>query len=146
VKPVVLGPGEGEALSVAGNEIAFKAGTADTGGAFGLLEYTAAPGFPGPPAHVHREMVEAFYVLKGELAMRLGGETVTAAAGSFVLVPPGTPHTFSNPRSEPVTFLTVFTPAGFEQYFRDVAALLADGPLDPDAVAEVASAYDLENV
>jgi mannose-6-phosphate isomerase-like protein (cupin superfamily) len=146
VKPVLLGPGEGEALSVAGNDIVFKAGAVDTGGAFGFLEYTAAAGFPGPPAHVHRKMVEAFYVLEGELTMRLEDETVTARAGSFVLVPPGTPHTFSNPGSEPVTFLGVFTPAGFEQYFKDLTGLIAGGPIDPAAVAEVASAYDVQNV
>jgi mannose-6-phosphate isomerase-like protein (cupin superfamily) len=146
MKPIALQPGDGEALSVAGNEIVFKAGATDTGGAFGFLEYTAAPEFPGPPAHIHHEMVEAFYVLEGELTMLLGDETVKAQAGSFVLVPPGTPHTFSNPGAEPVRFIGVFTPGGFEQYFKDLAALLAGGPLDPAAAAQLASAYDVQNV
>ena len=140
------GPAEGELLAVAGNQIVFKVGTVETDGALGVLEYTAGPGFPGPPAHVHHRTVEGFYVLEGALTMRLGDETVTAAAGSFVLVPPETPHTFSNPGAEPVRFLGIFTPSGFEQYFKDLAALLAGGPLDPAAVAEAGAKYDVENV
>ena len=145
-KAIVHGPGEGELLAVAGNEIVFKVGTVETGGALGVLEYTAAAGFPGPPPHVHHRTVEGFYVLDGELTMLVGEETVTLPAGSFALVPPDTPHTFSNPSSEPVRFLGMFTPSGFEQYFKDLAALLAGGPLDPVAVAEAGAKYDVENV
>src|SRR5262245_21165966 len=146
MEPTVHGPAEGELLAVAGNEIVFKVGAAETGGALGVLEYTAAAGFRGPPAHIHHRMVEGFYVLDGELTMLVDDTTITAPAGSFVLVPPGTRHTFSNPGPEPVKFLGVYTPAGFEQYFKDLAALLVDGPLDPAAVAKVSSNYDIENV
>jgi mannose-6-phosphate isomerase-like protein (cupin superfamily) len=38
-----------------------------------------------------------FYVLEGTLTMRLGDETTELPAGSFVCVPPGVVHTFSNP-------------------------------------------------
>jgi len=142
---IVNGPGEGELLAVAGNEIVFKAGAAETDGQMGVLEYTAAPGFAGPPPHVHHRTVEVFYVLDGELTMLVGDETITASPGSCVVVPPDTRHTFSNAGSEPVRFLGVYTPAGFEQYFKDLAALLAGGPLDPAAVAEVSARYDIEN-
>lgn len=146
MKPTFLAPGEGHALSIAGNTISFKAGAADTGGAFGFIEYTASPEFAGPPAHVHHEMYEVFYVLEGELTMRLGAETVTAPAGSFVLVPPGIPHTFSNSGTTTARFLGLFTPGGFEEYFKDLSGLLGSGPLDPAAGAELASKYGFENI
>ena len=59
--PIVLKPGGGEAISVAGNDVMFKAEGAHTGGHLGITEYTAAPGFPGPPAHTHSEMTDMFY-------------------------------------------------------------------------------------
>ena len=92
----VLGPGEGETMTVFGNEITIKTGAPETGGALCLVDYTTAAGFPGPPPHVHHETVDMFFVLEGELTMRLADETLTLGPGSFVLVPPETVHTFSN--------------------------------------------------
>jgi mannose-6-phosphate isomerase-like protein (cupin superfamily) len=146
VKPVVHAPGEGDAISIAGATIDVKVGAPGTNGQFGFIEYTAPSGFPRPPAHVLFEMIEAFYVLEGELTMQLEDETVAAPAGSFVLVPPGVRHRFSNPGGTPARFLTFFTPGGFEQYFWDMAALLGAGPPDPAALSQVASRYDLEIV
>ena len=53
----------------------------------------------GPQPHVHREHVDAFYVLEGELELGLGREAATvvsARAGTFVLVPPNVVHMFGN--------------------------------------------------
>jgi mannose-6-phosphate isomerase-like protein (cupin superfamily) len=143
--PIVLRPGEGEKLDIAGNELVFKARPEETGGAYVLTDYTAGPGFPGPPPHRHREMTDAFFVLEGTLTLSLGEETIEAPPGSFVLVPPGTAHTFSNPRDEPVRFLNLNSPPGFEQYFRDLAEALSGGALDPAVVAEIAQKYDIES-
>jgi mannose-6-phosphate isomerase-like protein (cupin superfamily) len=142
----VLGPGEGESLTILGNELTIKADAAATGGMVGVLDYTAAPGFPGPPPHVHHETAEVFFAVEGELTLTLGDETVTLAPGGFVLVAPETAHTFSNPGSEPVRFLGLVFPAGFEQYFRDLRDAFADGPPDPAVLAEISARYDVENV
>jgi hypothetical protein len=61
VDPIVLKPGGGEVINGAGNDVLFKAHGEHTGGAIGITEYTAAPGFPGPPAHVHRQMTDMQY-------------------------------------------------------------------------------------
>jgi mannose-6-phosphate isomerase-like protein (cupin superfamily) len=142
----VLGPGEGESMTILGNELTIKADAAATGGMVGVLDYTAAPGFPGPPPHVHHETAEAFFAVEGELTLTLGDETVTLAPGGFVLVAPKTAHTFSNPGSEPVRFLGLVFPAGFEQYFRDLRDAFADGPPDPAVLGEISARYDVENV
>ena len=49
MRPVVLEPGKGETISVVGNTIVIKADAAGTEGRLGVIEYTAGPGFPGPP-------------------------------------------------------------------------------------------------
>jgi mannose-6-phosphate isomerase-like protein (cupin superfamily) len=145
MKPVVLGPGEGETMKIAGNTITFLADFAATGGALGVLDYAAAPNFPGPPPHLHRETAEIFHVLEGELTLRLGDETVTLEPGGFALVPPGTVHTFSNQTDAPVRFLGLVSPGGFEQYFRDLRDALGDGPLDPATIGAISARFDLEN-
>lgn len=44
-----------------------------------------------------RRFDEAFYVLEGTLAFRLGDHTRDAGSGSAAFVPRGTAHTFANP-------------------------------------------------
>lgn len=142
----VLGPGEGETMRLLGNELTIKAGALETGSVLCLVDYTAAPGSTGPPAHLHRETVDMFFVLEGELTLQLGDETKTLAPGAFALVPPGTVHTFSNPGTEPVRFLSLMSPGGFEQYFRDFRDAIGDGPPDPAVIGEIAARYDVETV
>ena len=79
---------------------------------FVIAEWTAAGGDPRPqaPLHVHHEDDEAWYVLDGKLAFRLGDETVEAAAGEAVCAGRGVPHTFWNPGADPARYLLVMTP------------------------------------
>jgi quercetin dioxygenase-like cupin family protein len=132
MRACVIRPGDAETLSVRGNTLVFLVDAADTDGACGLVDYTAAPASPGPPAHVHDAMVDTFFVLEGELAMRVGDETIAAPAGTYVVVPPRVVHAFANPADTPARFLSMHVPGGFEQYFRDLAggAVLAPGAYD----------------
>ena len=61
------------------------------------------------PLHLHRSDDEAWYVLEGPLRVKMGDEEVELRAGSGVLVPRGTPHTYWNPGSERVRYLLVMT-------------------------------------
>ena len=123
-----------------------KATGEETGGAFFLSETTLEPGFPGPPLHRHERLVDMFYVLEGVLTFRLGDEKHELAPGTFACVPPGVAHTFSNPSSEPVRFLNFNTPAGWENYMRELAEAARSGPLTPEAIGRVASRYDFHSV
>jgi len=62
------------------------------------------------PVHVHHNDDEAWYVLEGELCVQVGEQVVQAKAGSAVLVPRGTPHTYWNPGPDRVRYLLVMTP------------------------------------
>jgi mannose-6-phosphate isomerase-like protein (cupin superfamily) len=62
------------------------------------------------PLHVHDEGDEAWYVIEGALEFRLGEDAVVARAGSAVLAPRGTPHTYRNAGATPARYLLVMTP------------------------------------
>src|SRR5215472_6748165 len=61
----------------------------DPGSGYALLSWSAPPGTPGPPVHVHHHTEEGFYVVSGTYRFQLGEETVTRGAGEHVLVRPG---------------------------------------------------------
>jgi quercetin dioxygenase-like cupin family protein len=120
---LVVPPGGGERLAVrGGSTLAFKAVAASTGGAFSLHERRVPAGGRRPPAHVHPDRTEAFWVLDGEAEFELDGELVPAAAGSFILVPGGVAHTFGASATAPAHLLVLHAPA-LDDYFRDLAAL-----------------------
>lgn len=91
-----------------------------TGGRYGLMEWTVAADDGLPPrygAHLHRELEETFLVRKGSLQFLLGDVVSTLNAGDFVRVPPGTRHGYANVSGAPVELLVSFHPGGFEELF-----------------------------
>src|ERR687886_1341044 len=87
-----------------------------------VSEFRYEPGEKGPDPHIHRHHTDAFYVLEGELELRLGpgaSETVRATPGAFVAAPPEVVHTFRNASDEPAIFLNVHAPSmGFADMLR----------------------------
>jgi mannose-6-phosphate isomerase-like protein (cupin superfamily) len=105
----------------------------ESSGACAVFESTVTPYFAGHQPHVHRQTTEVFYIVQGSLAFTLGDETVIARQGGVVHVAPGVVHRFWNPTAAPATYLVFQSPGGFEQYFVELAALLA-GELSLPAV------------
>jgi quercetin dioxygenase-like cupin family protein len=126
--------------------VIIKATGDDTAGSLFLSETTIDPGFPGPPLHRHEALHDMFYVLDGVLTMRLRDQVHDIAAGTFVCVPPGVAHTFSNTSDEPVRFLNFNTPAGWESYMRDLGEAAKSGPLTAERIGQIASRYDFRTV
>jgi quercetin dioxygenase-like cupin family protein len=124
----IMPPGSGERLTVRGSTLDFKAVGAVTGGAFSLHERHIPAGSRRPPAHIHPDRVEAFWILDGEAEFELDGELTTAAAGSFVLVPGGVAHTFGATQATAARVLVLHAPA-LDDYFRDLAGLWS--PAEP---------------
>jgi mannose-6-phosphate isomerase-like protein (cupin superfamily) len=82
--------------------------------------YVAGEEGPGP--HIHKEHVDAFFMLTGELLFRVGPELepVTAGPGTFVLAPPEVVHTFRNEGPAEATWLNLHAPSkGFANFLRD---------------------------
>ncbi len=120
----VLPPGGGEQLNVRGSVLLFKAVAASTAGAFSLHERHVPAGSRRPPAHVHPDRAEAFWVLDGEAEFELDGQATRAQAGSFVLVPGGVAHTFGATADTATRLLVLHAPA-LDGYFRELAQLWA---------------------
>jgi quercetin dioxygenase-like cupin family protein len=82
--------------------------------------YEAGEDGPGP--HIHREHVDAFFVLTGELVFEVGPglERVVAPPGTFVAAPPEVVHTFRNEGPGQATWLNFHAPsAGFADFLRN---------------------------
>jgi mannose-6-phosphate isomerase-like protein (cupin superfamily) len=81
------------------------------------------PGRDGAGLHIHREHTDHFYVLEGELAVKIGeGEEVVASAGTLVTIPPMVVHGFRNASEvTDVKYLNLHTPGcGFADYMRGI--------------------------
>lgn len=105
---------------------------AATGGQLCLVEQLCPPG-KGPPRHVHTSQTEVLRILEGEFELEIDGTPIPAPAGTVAVVPPGRPHAFVNRGTSPARVLFLLTPAGdVAAFFRRLAQLLADGPVDPD--------------
>ena len=89
------------------------------------------PGREGADLHVHRRHADFFYVLDGELTVRLGpgDELVSVPAGTLARVPPLVVHGFRNASDADASYLNLHAPgARFADYLR----ALRDGAPRPD--------------
>ena len=119
MKPLVLGPGEGETISDrAERNVIVKCDHE-------LVDVTWTryePGERGPDPHVHKRHADAWYILEGELTFGVGPggeEQVPAWAGTVVLVPAGVVHTFANKSPHTARFLNFHAPSmGFAESLR----------------------------
>lgn len=114
----IVRAGEGEALSVLGNEIRFLCGAEQTGKVWSLME-TLIPRGAGAPPH-HHPWDEAYYLLSGELDFQIGCETMRVGGGDFIYAPGGTPHAFFGVSDEPARMLIFDAPAHAETFFKDL--------------------------
>lgn len=136
---------EGRYVNFQGLGVRWVVGGEQTGGALAIVEHDLAPRSIGAPLHTHEREDEISHVTAGRLGAQVGDEVLEAGPGDTVFKPRGVPHAFWNPGDEPVRFLEVITPAGFEHYFEDIAPLLsAGGAPDPDALGAVMARYALE--
>jgi mannose-6-phosphate isomerase-like protein (cupin superfamily) len=79
------------------------------------------PGREGADLHVHRRHTDIFYVLEGELTVRLGpeGDAVVVPAGRLARVPPLVVHGFRNASDAELRYLNFHAPGqGFADYLR----------------------------
>jgi len=140
----LLGPDEGFVVNLLALGVRFMIDGDATGGAFSLVEHPLPPRALGAPVHTHRNEDEYSYVLEGRVGVQLGEDVIEAGPGNLVFKPRGVAHAFWNAGDEPARLLEIISPAGFENYFRELAPLLAATDRDEAAIGEVVSRYDLD--
>jgi quercetin dioxygenase-like cupin family protein len=95
----------------------------DTAGRFCLVDMHVPPG-GGPPPHRH-DFEETFIVLEGELEAMFRGEKRTAKAGDTIHIPANAPHQFHNSSAKAVRLLCICSPAGQEEFFKELGTVVA---------------------
>lgn len=140
---IVVPAGGGDNLNVLGTLVQCKVSSDETGGAYSVIEATVPPK-GGPPAHIHGNEDEIFYVVEGEFEIRCGDQTFNATKGALAVLPRGIPHTFRNTGTRDGKLLTTITPGGFEKFFEDVDREITTIPPDVEKLKAIARRYNAE--
>lgn len=139
MEKVTILSGEGDKFDFGGFGVNWKINGPDTGNNFSVVHHPIAPHALAAPLHYHQNEDEFSFVLYGRLGAMLGGEVITAGPGTWVFKPRGQWHTFWNAGDDPCEIIEIISPAGFENYFREVAAAWGD----LDKFAQINSKYSL---
>jgi quercetin dioxygenase-like cupin family protein len=139
---IVVPPGQGDLVELRGLGVQFKIDATQTGGRFAIVEHPIEPRRLVPP-HVHRNEDEYSFVMEGTVGARIGDEFLLGGPGTYIIKPRNVPHTFWNPTDLPARLLEIISPAGFENYFRELGQMIAAGTFTPDRRTELADRYDL---
>ena len=91
---------------------------ADTAGRYCLIDMLVPPG-GGPAPHRH-DFEEMFTVLVGEIEANFRGEKTVVRTGETINIPANAPHEFHNVSDQPARLLCMCSPAGQEDFFREV--------------------------
>jgi mannose-6-phosphate isomerase-like protein (cupin superfamily) len=131
---LILGPDDGELLFIGPRRAPLRIQLGRHVGSERLAmgSEDIVPG-DGIPVHKHGREDEIIFIHTGAGTVTLGEKRVEVKAGSTVFVPQGTWHGLENTGSELLKMIWIFSPAGFEQYFRDIGSRPEEAPLDRSA-------------
>jgi len=124
--PTIISPGVGASFAIGGFGIDWKIDGVASGGRFSVVHHPLAPRALAAPLHRHHREDEYSYVLTGRLGALLGEDVVIAEPGTWVFKPRNQWHTFWNASDVPCEIIELISPAGFEDYFRELAAIWPD--------------------
>ena len=142
--PRVLGAHDGGAGFLGSIGVRFMIDGGESGGGFALVEHPMSGRALGAPIHRHTREDEYSYVLEGRIGALLGDQVVEAGPGTLIVKPRHQWHTFWNAGEAPARILEIISPAGFEQYFAELAALGGSRVAAPPALKALAERYSLE--
>jgi mannose-6-phosphate isomerase-like protein (cupin superfamily) len=112
-------------------------------GRFSLVEHPIVARGMAAPLHLHTREDEYSFILEGRWGFWQAGNVVFAEPGDLVYKPRDVWHTFWNATDGPARLLEVISPAGFDQFFVELAAVIGSGKASPEAVAALNSGYGL---
>jgi quercetin dioxygenase-like cupin family protein len=122
--------------------VGFRLNGEQTGGQVAIVEHPFPVGALVPP-HVHTREDEFSIVTAGAIGFRSGSDEVVLEAGGYISKPRGELHTMWNAGAEEARMIEVITPSGLEQFFFELAEIVASGPPDPQALETLAASYGL---
>jgi quercetin dioxygenase-like cupin family protein len=138
-------PGGGRSYDWTRDHTFVKISTADTGGAFALMEDNLKVEF-ALGLHLHRQHAETFYILDGEVNFWIDGDWMTAAPGTCIHIPPGIPHVVDLPPGRTGRMLMIYQPSGFDQYLAELKSMTDEQLADEKLMGELDVKYDIINL
>ena len=105
-----------------------------TAGRFCLIDMHIPPG-GGPAPHRH-DFEESFMLLEGQIEATFRGLKHTVHAGETLHIPANAPHSFTNASGNDVRLLCLCSPAGQEDFFREVGVPVATRTSPPPRLDE----------
>jgi mannose-6-phosphate isomerase-like protein (cupin superfamily) len=142
--PKIVGPQDGKAGFLGSIGVRFMIDGVEADDRFSLVEHPMAPRALAAPLHRHTREDEYSYVVKGRMGALLGDEVVYAEAGDLVHKPRNQWHTFWNAGDEPCYILEIISPAGFEDFFKELSDMGGVANASPETLGELNERYGLE--
>jgi quercetin dioxygenase-like cupin family protein len=139
----VVQPGAGPAGNLGSIGVEFKLWGHDTGGVLSVVEHPFPVGALVPP-HLHTREDEYSIVTRGEIGFRSGDREVVLGAGGYITKPRGEMHAMWNAGSIPAKMIEIISPAGFENFFRELSELIASGAPQEGQIPDLAERYGLQ--
>ena len=138
----------------AGHLFTVLATAAETNGRFSLVEELAWHGSSlALPLRIQTRESVCTYVIAGEVTVEVDHEALSVAAGVCITIPLGVAHRFASV-SDAVQLVHIYTPGGFDGFFRDLgepAESLTQpatrvAPLNVERLVTIAAKYGVEIV
>ena len=117
---------------------------AETAGRFCVIDMHIPPG-GGPPPHRH-DFEETFILLKGEMEATFRGQKSIVKAGETVNIPANAPHRFHNTSPNATRLLCICSPAGQDEFFKEVGTPVATRTTPPPKLDETGQAAFIKKV
>ena len=130
-QPVLVNEQQGTWISWLGYPIRYTARSADTGGCYAFSTGRVPVGV-GPKPHRH-SFEEAFFVVRGQLSVTAGNQTLIVPTNGCINIGAGTAHFFKNPGPEEAEIVVLVAPAGFDKFQAEVGEKLSV----PDATVTI---------
>ena len=133
-----------EIIRLGGLELRFLQTKEDTAGSLDAFEMTVQSNARMPMPHYHESWDEIIYGLTGVTTWRVGGQDIAIGPGGSVFIKRGIVHGFRNDTQETASCLCILTPGVLgPDYFREMAALMSAGTLDPTRMKDTMMRYGL---
>ena len=140
----LVAPDGGEEGFLGSIGVRFMVDGADAERRFSLVEHPMSSRALAAPLHRHTQEDEYSFVLEGRMGALLGDDVVEAGPGDLVFKPRTQWHTFWNAGDEPCRILEIISPAGFEDFFRELDELGGALQAAPEELGRLNERYGLE--
>ncbi|MDF2810184.1 MAG: cupin protein [Microvirga sp.] len=140
----VIGPTDGFAGFLGSIGVRFMIDGLEAGQRFSLVEHPMSARALAAPMHRHSREDEYSFVLEGHVGALLGDEVLVGKPGDLIFKPRNQWHTFWNAEDKPARILEIISPAGFEEFFRELVNMGGVAQAEPQTLSTLCERFGLE--